>query len=133
MPVTRTQASTPSPSPPPAPLSFAIASISLSSPMTKSKSRQGMAVVVVTDAKGKRVIGTTVSGLFRYQGGRAAEKANGLTASKGPGAGSVTLRTKAAWSTYDSTLQFCVTMVTKARYAYYARGNKVTCVNIKAA
>lgn len=73
-----------------------------------------------------------VSGQFKRSGGKIVENVNGLTAATGSLLGQTTLRTKATWTTYDGTLQFCVTSITRAGYTYNVKLNKATCVKVAA-
>jgi hypothetical protein len=107
-----------------------VAGLSLTNPQVKATVRQGVVTVVIRDATGKPVAGARVSGRFQWRQGRAAENANGVTATSGSRMGYVTLRTKATWAAFDKSLQFCVTSVSKAQYTYNGGANQATCINV---
>jgi hypothetical protein len=73
----------------------------------------------------------TVTGQYK-RAGKVVENVTAITAVSCTGAGQATLRTKTTAAKYDATLQFCVTALAKAGYAYNARLNKVTCATVVA-
>jgi hypothetical protein len=75
--------------------------------------------------------GVTVTGQYK-RAGKVVENVTAITAVSGTGAGQATLRSKTTAAKYDATLQFCVTALAKAGYAYNAKLNKVTCVTVVA-
>lgn len=107
------------------------ASLVITQPKT-STTFQGVVVVKIVDKAGKLVTGASVSGVFRRSSGKISENVNGVTATSGATAGTITLRTRATWTAYDQTLQFCVTGATKSGFLYATGLNKVTCVTVPA-
>jgi hypothetical protein len=116
------------------PQRFGVGKLSISSPpkqpTVKITQYQGVVTVVVQCSRGFKIGGAMVSGQFNRSNGKVVEKVNGQTAATGASVGTITLRTKTAWTTLDKSLQFCVTSISKSGYAYDTQLNKMTCVKL---